>query len=83
MRDLPAAIMRIRMREATGLARLGACGLALLLVIGLVLRLDATTDSDLLVLPLGLIGAFLIVLLTTAPRALILCGLQGALRWTQ
>jgi alpha-1,6-mannosyltransferase len=67
--DLAAATTRTWSREATRLAGLAACGLALLLITGLVLRLDAITDLNLIVLLLLLSGAIAVAATRVASHA--------------
>jgi alpha-1,6-mannosyltransferase len=67
--DLAAATTRTWTREATPLAGLAACGLALLLITGLVSRLDAITDFNLIALLLLLSGAIAVAAAKVALHA--------------
>jgi len=69
MTHLAAATARIWTREATALAGLSACGLALLLTTGLVLRLDNIIDWNLIVLLLLASGAITVAATKAAAQA--------------
>jgi alpha-1,6-mannosyltransferase len=73
--DVAAATTRIWTREATALARLGACGLALLLITGLMLRLDDIIDWNLIVLLLLVSGAITVAATRAAAQAPVGLGL--------
>jgi hypothetical protein len=73
--DVAARTTRIWTREATALAGLVACGLALLLITGLVLRLDDIIDWNLIVLLLLVTGAITIAATKAAAQAPIGLGL--------
>jgi len=73
--DVAARTTRIRTRKATALTGLVACGLALLLITGLVLRLGDIIDWNLIVLLLLVSGAITIAATKAATQAPIGLGL--------
>lgn len=75
MTDVAAPTTRIWTREATALAGLSACGLTLLLLTGLVLRLDDIIDWNLIVLLLLLSGAITVAATKAAAQAPVGLGL--------